>query len=447
MAMPVITLTPSNGSNSRRGASFSSYLNENEENFVLTLSGRKKAEDKEIDVFDAHKYFNEGTNQTCKTVKKELPYVNPGKKDDPFEFLPVKTRRWTSFPSTRSESSCKSSCNSRSRLMHCVSRNQQPGKMNKRITFLDIISCSCISKDSNDIRDCVVEKWNSRPEEKIRDQGVKNSESGRNFVKSDEPGFRLNSDCPFSFPVFNPNPGNHDEEGNNKRKSLEVFGSPELDDRIYSRGLEKKFNMFAWNATSPGRVENQIKIPPISGAIDFEETLPESDHRDASSETFEIESMPKSNGLILSRQGSDSPSGQNDYAPSEASVEWSVITTSAADFSALSDSDDGKSTISTTHKISKKVKNSSSNVVMPKVGSSFLSGCKNQKAVRVAGNVHKPNTKAYSNPRSSQKSPVSRFNGEKKEVGFSAKIRQPSFDGQKLCRSQSGDAKNLLYIM
>ncbi|XP_073280957.1 protein PHYTOCHROME KINASE SUBSTRATE 2-like [Primulina huaijiensis] len=439
MAMPVITLTPSNGSSARRGASFSSYLNENEENFVLTLSGRKKAEYREIDVFDAHKYFNEGTNQTCKIVKKELLYVDQGKKDDPFELLSVKTRRWTSFPSTRSESRCKSSCNSRSRLMHCVSRNQEPGKMNKRITFLDIISCSCIGKGSNDISDCVVENWNSRPEEKIRDQGVKNSESGRNFVKSDEPGFRLNSDSHFSFPVFSPNPGNHDEEGNNKRKSLEVFGSPELDDRIYFSGLEKKFNMFAWNAITPGRVENLIKIPPISGAIDFDETRPESDHRDASSETFEIESMPKNNrGLFLSRQGSDFPSGQNDYAPSEASVEWSVITTSAADFSALSDSDDAKSTISTTHKISKKVKNSSS---------SFLSGCKNQKAVGVAGNVHKLNTKAYSNARLLQKSPVSRFNGENNEVGFSAKIREPSFDGQKLCRSQSGGAKNLLYIM
>ncbi|XP_073138825.1 protein PHYTOCHROME KINASE SUBSTRATE 1-like [Henckelia pumila] len=448
MAMPVISLTLSNNSNARRDASFSSYLNENEESFVLSLSGRKKTEDKEIDVFDAHKYFNEGTNQTCKIVKnlKNFPYVDQGRKDDPFEFLSVKTRRWTSSRSVRSESSCKSSCNSRSRLMHgTVSRNQQPGKMNKRITFLDVISCSCIGKDSNDIHDYVAENWKSGPGDKSRDLGGKNSESGHNCVKSDEPGLRLNSDNHFSFPVFSPN---YEEDGNNKRKSLEVFGSPELDDRIYSRGLEKKFNMFAWNAVSPGRAVNQIKIPPISGGIDFDETRGESDS-DASSETFETESMPKNRGLSLSRQGSDSLSGRNYYAPSEASAEWSVITASAADFSALSDSDDAESTASAARKPGKKVKNSSStNAESPKVGSIFLSGCKNQKAVRVAGNVHKPDTKAhFPSARGFQKHPVSRFSGENKVMGSSAKIRKPSFEGQKLSRSRSGGAKNLLYIM
>ncbi|KZV17968.1 protein PHYTOCHROME KINASE SUBSTRATE 2 [Dorcoceras hygrometricum] len=374
--MPVITLTtPSNGRNARRDASFSSYLSENEENFVLTLSGRKKTEDKEIDVFDAHRYFNEaGTNQASKIVKKDFPYVDLGKKDDAFD-LSVKTRRWTSSPSILSESSCKSSCNSRNRLMHGVSRNQQPGKMNKRITFLDIIGCSCIGKDSNDSHDYVVE--NQKPE-------------NCNCVKCDEPGLRLNSDSHFSFPVFGPNPGNHEEDGTNKRKSLEVFGSPELDDMIYSRGLEKKFNMFAWNDVSSGRVVNRIKIPPISGGIDWGIDLDESFREsDASLETFETDSIPKSGGVSLSRlQGLGSLSGRRFYAPSEASVEWSVITASAADFSALSDSD---GFTSASHiKTGKKVKNSSSIVETPKL---FLSGCKNQKSVRVAGNVQKPNTK------------------------------------------------------
>ncbi|KAL0408688.1 UNVERIFIED_CONTAM: protein PHYTOCHROME KINASE SUBSTRATE 2 [Sesamum radiatum] len=91
--------------------------------------------------------------------------------------------------------------------------------------------------------------------------------------------------------------------------------------------------------------------------------------------------------------------------PSEASIEWSVITANAADFSILSDSEQPKSTISaissTTAKMlhAQSVSLSSKNgrfKEMPKRHSSILSGCKNQKSVRVAGDAHIPNEEGFS---------------------------------------------------
>ncbi|MCI01260.1 protein PHYTOCHROME KINASE SUBSTRATE 1, partial [Trifolium medium] len=55
---------------------------------------------------------------------------------------------------------------------------------------------------------------------------------------------------------------------------------------------------------------------------------------DASSDLFEIESLKgKSSNNFLTRQTSDAASScvsPNNYAPSEASIEWSVVTASAA---------------------------------------------------------------------------------------------------------------------
>ncbi|KAL8518728.1 hypothetical protein ACS0TY_009905 [Phlomoides rotata] len=440
MSMPVITLTPSSKtglssppeiSKNVREASFSSYLDGAEATFVLKLAGartqglistphdhillgKKTTDDREIDVFAAEKYFNEGLNRSPKVCTKDLS-SHHHEKDAPIGILAVKEHPPTAPLSIRSESSW----NSRSALLHNVSRNQKPRKANK--SFLATIGCNCSCADnySTDIDDCVGETNSikststakSRKGDKTNDHLVRKPHSDSKFG---EPELRVNSQGHFTFPVFN---SKIDEAA--KRKSPEVFGSPVM---------EKKLPMITWDAIAPS-VSEEIRIPSISS-----EMQNDSDS-DSSSDLFEIESLSKGNPF-LSRQASGGLSGcrtpTNCYAPSEGSIEWSVITASAADFSVLSDSEEF--TVPCPKKVGINSKHGSFKEI-PKLRPSILSGCKNHRAVSIAGDAHKPIELDISNARKSN-TLMTRFHHESKVASFDAKSRQQSFDARILSQKR-----------
>lgn len=427
--MPVITLTsssktglssPPETTKNVREPSFSSYLDGPETTFVLKLGGlspsistphdhillaKNTTDDREIGVFDAEKYFNEGLNRTPKVCPKELSSPHH-KKDAPTEVLAIKEHPPTApLSSIRSESSW----NSRSALLHTISRNQKPTKANKK-SFLATIGCNCSCADnySTETNDCVEETSSIKSSNTAKSRkGDKTSDHMVKKPNSDSKFGRVNSEGHFTFPVFTPK---KDEAA--KRKPLEVYGSP---------AMEKKVSMMAWDAISPS-VSEEIRIPSISS-----EMHNDSDS-DSSSDLFEIESLTKGNPF-LSRQESVG------YAPSEASIEWSVITASAADFSVLSDSEEFTVPCPKKGGINSKL---GSLKEIPKLRPSILSGCKNHRAVSVAGDAHRPIEQDTSNARKS-------ITLISKVAIFDAKSRTQSFDARILSQKRPGNSARLLY--
>lgn len=390
MSMPVITISPPSKTGiphppeiikNIREASFSSYLDGAEEAFVLKLGAastpsiptshdriflakNRTDDDKEIDVFGAEKYFNDALNHSPKLSTKISLSSQQPKQDDPTQMLAMKEQPAISIGS-------ESSWNSRSALLRSVPRNQQMRKANRR-SFLASIGCNCTCADKNSVDiDDYIPRNRSRQGDQTNDQ------------------MRVTS--AFSFPI----------EEAAKRSSQRVFGSP----KNYFN-MEKKLAMVSWDAIAPS-VAEELKIPSISS-----EMHNDSDS-DASSDLFEIESLYKDNPFDQ-RQASD--------APSEASIEWSVVTASAADFSVLSDSDE----IASTKKSRGNTKSTGSFKEMPRIRPTLLSGCKSHKAVSVAGDAHAR--------------PMTRFHDETK-LSFDAKATQNTFQSQ----PRSATAAHLLF--
>ncbi|KAL0737479.1 hypothetical protein Bca4012_013689 [Brassica carinata] len=97
-----------------------------------------------------------------------------------------------------------------------------------------------------------------------------------------------------------------------QRKSPEVFGSPiNIEKRVF--------------------VQKKLTVPQWESRIEEEDTK-----SDSSSDLFEIENLTGKPKPCLGRQGSD-PASPTCYAPSEVSIEWSIVTASAADFSVMSE--------------------------------------------------------------------------------------------------------------
>uniref|UniRef100_A0A2P2J098 Uncharacterized protein MANES_06G093600 n=1 Tax=Rhizophora mucronata TaxID=61149 RepID=A0A2P2J098_RHIMU len=168
------------------------------------------------------------------------------------------------------------------------------------------------------------------------------------------------------------------------RESLEVFGSHKLKKEDIARNLERKLSVLTWDAIPKAR-----NLPTAS----ITSQVYEDAESDASSDLFEIESISRILDPVFAKQKSDglsacmSPASR--YEPSEASVDWSVVTASAADFSAASDHDEKKL-----------AENSTNSGLMPatrKTRSNGLLSCKSHKAVKVAETAYKRNEKAKSN--------------------------------------------------
>ncbi|XP_073049105.1 protein PHYTOCHROME KINASE SUBSTRATE 1-like [Primulina eburnea] len=445
-------MSTSRSSDNFRDNSFSSYLDGVEETFVLELRSSKHdpaylgkhrtTEDREIDVFDAKKYFNEGTNYTPIVDRNKGLPDHRSKKDDPIiQVLPAKDWDQIATASVRSESSWSSG----SGMLHSVPRNQKPKKF-KRKGFLANIGCNCSCSDKNSVEIGDFDRDNC------------STKSGNILVKTSDPSVKkspsehdtrakfLDSEMKeghFSFPVLNSKTGDDaartqiqaEQEDATKRKSLNVFGSPILEKGKNRLSLDKKLSMLTWDAVLVPGVTEEIKIPPICSDLNND------GDSDASSDLFEIESLSKGNSF-LSRQASDCLSGcvtpRNCYAPSEASIEWSVVTASAADFSIFSDFEEQRSTTTITTTTTTSTAATTPNPQKPglnprnstlkelsKRRTGILSGCKSEKAVRVAGDAHKSHEKELSNTRNLLKSDTL---APSKVPGFEPRKIQQSFE-------------------
>lgn len=186
-----------------------------------------------------------------------------------------------------------------------------------------------------------------------------------------------------------------------ERKSLEVFGSPVIGrHRNKPFSLEKKLAMLSWDHTNNNNDEA---------------------NSDCSSDLFEIESLTKQTNPFQS----PTPSY---YAPSEASVEWSVVTASALDFDERRISTTSPARVAAPPPRRVGV-NEPVAVVVQKRRSGSLLGCKSEKAVRVAednSNGRKINGKVNFNSSSSSVSvSVNRFEDETRVRSFSFRSQAP----------------------
>lgn len=152
------------------------------------------------------------------------------------------------------------------------------------------------------------------------------------------------------------------------RLSIEVFGSENVNKGDIAKNLVRKMSILTWDA-----------IPKSKESVVCDDMASE-----ASSDLFEIENISRT-GWQPSESSCMSPSTQ--YAPSEASIEWSVVTASAADYSSVYSGYDEKEkhTVYNTGVINKTetVKKS-----QRKMDSGLL-GCKNLKSVKVVEPVCK----------------------------------------------------------
>ncbi|KAH0753926.1 hypothetical protein KY290_024196 [Solanum tuberosum] len=471
MAMVKLEATKSTSSN-LLDPSFSSYMiNGTEETIVLNLESSrdlsKKVDDGEIDIFSAEKYFNEGVDEE-NNVTQNKHKIHDDQPVADIVSLQQKIRPLT--PSIHSESSW----NSRSALLQKVSINHQyqhqhhqlprPTKTNNKSygkKFLARFGCNCYCKDKNsvEIDDQLREK---SFKSKSKQNTIKTSTIGANhqnlhFKKIDELGvLGLKSDERFAVPVFdpkggNPNPGVkiqlHKEEEEESRKSLEVFGFPITEKERSKMSLEKNIGMLTWDAIVPKAEEIDIINIGASSNGTYEEDYAESD---ASSDLFEIESFPSNNTAnpSLVRQGSDSMSC---YAPSEVSIDWSVVTASAADFSIMSDIEEVKiPSIRTTSNSNRSVSQNGRDKAKRRSG--ILLGCNSHKAVGVVGDAYKVSEK--SSIEMHQRNfktyepiiPMTRFHAESKVNRFDGGNRKHEFTTRSFATTYSGRPADFLYI-
>nr|XP_043615557.1 protein PHYTOCHROME KINASE SUBSTRATE 3-like [Erigeron canadensis] len=179
---------------------------------------------------------------------------------------------------------------------------------------------------------------------------------------------------PFAFPVLNPaleilTTNIQDEKIEElPRMSLEVFGSKNLNKGDIAKNLVRKMSILTWDA-----------IPKSKESVICDDMASE-----ASSDLFEIENISRA-GWQPSESSAMSPSTQ--YAPSEASIEWSVVTASAAEFSSVYSGYDEKHTAYNTKSKTK----TTEPVKKPhKILANGLLGCKSYNSVKVAEPVYRP---------------------------------------------------------
>ncbi|XP_038893120.1 protein PHYTOCHROME KINASE SUBSTRATE 1-like [Benincasa hispida] len=382
-----------NNNNHLREASFSSYLNHAEKEFVRKLAESTRdhrsnsittqEEDGDIEVFGAEKYFNGGIFETPKPLKfrpkKQQRMIHKHKKPK------------TSTSSVRSESSW----NSQNALLQSstVNTNSDSSKATKKKKSSQLAKgflYKCYCCDQNSV-------------ESVNNQTTSKSKSKAKLKQRQPTKAGINFTFQSSIPAETAMKMQIQVEEQQGRKSIEVFGSslmgkPPNVDTLNLNHLEKRLSMMTWNDIVP-RVKDSSNSN-ISTTNDSNLIYNDDAESDASSDLFEIASLTGNPNPFLTRQGSDSTdcvTPTTCYAPSEASIEWSVVTASAADFSVVSDYDERRlSTSSPVRNMTAvtaatyMVKSSYGNDVkeIQRRRSNLLMGCKNQKAVRVAGDKY-----------------------------------------------------------
>ncbi|EXB38333.1 hypothetical protein L484_003197 [Morus notabilis] len=405
--------------------------------------GRNKEEDDEIGVFRAEKYFNgvidDETSSRISSISsstRSYPYKNDGR----LNLEQVRAKIQPRTPSVRSESSW----NSRSVLLQSGMKNSSRTKSSKLNgkKFLASFGCKCSDKNSVETKNVGEISFNKSPSNASyksalhhKSRIISPARPGLNLVEplqiQKPPKVDILSAKPPSglrqFPVRSALQG---QDGDQILcKSPEVFGSPALQRGNKSHSLDRRLTMMSWDRP------NAVATTPRAEEIVFNANSSANHHdsgSDASSDLFEIDSLTGKTNPFMVRTSDDQTSGcvtpTTGYAPSEASIQWSVVTASAADYSVMSDCEE-----TVTRPASKMVlapaQTRMSKEILPRRRSSTLLGCKSQKAVNVAGDAYRASTPRPSyepNMRFRSDSPA-RFQAEiAKLTDFNTRVGQHS---------------------
>ncbi|XP_022855079.1 protein PHYTOCHROME KINASE SUBSTRATE 3-like, partial [Olea europaea var. sylvestris] len=325
---------------------------------------RTKSTDGEITVFGAERYFNINSNYA-----NELKIIRESKNEKPVNFPRVRSDSSSGPQNLYSETS---SWNSHTALQQNVTTRIESEMKRKKATgrrFFSVFRCQgpCIDK-----------------------KAVHISENLTGSKRFDH----------FAFPIPNPeaeklsvkNQVEEEIKVAAPRESLEVFGSGTGTTGDIAKNLERKLSMLTWDAIPKGQ---NLPTSTLGSS-----TICDDLASDASSDLFEIENISGAVYPLLTTDQNMSicTSPPTQYAPSEASIEWSVVTASAADYSSvISDYDEKSVSVAgdiisrnATKKITKNIGGKETQI--GKHGG--LLGCKNHKAVDVAKTTYKTNEKA-----------------------------------------------------
>lgn len=345
----------------RRDDSFSSYYRLIRENFPLEPSGssfqishgKGRPSDGEIDIFDAKKYFSGRMEGDTNLQPENIPKTPTNRE----EKSSVKTK-------SRTRSTCsETSGNSQSTLLrnhrkHPLANGQRPDN-GKR--FLGVFRCSCSRKNAVEVdRDAGSDDSPSNRKKTAhcmegggrRPASWRVEDHSRRDLRMERFGLGQATAFPphLNFGAGKVIVGSElKEEGKVGPKGL--FGYPFLEkgDDIGS-SLRRGLTMFTPVNTAGGS---------CGGARDDDLGS------ESSSDLFEIESISFKSHPFFPTTG---------YEPSEASIDWSVVTASAANVSVASESND----------------------YGPRVGKAprqhrpgLLLGCASEKAVNVSADAYK----------------------------------------------------------
>ncbi|KAK1419937.1 hypothetical protein QVD17_29382 [Tagetes erecta] len=301
-----------------------------EERFMVKIMNNK-VEDNELGVFGAEKYFKGVIDEELlRTSINNVHYCSnrsEEKHEDP----------WPTPKSKTPLSGCSgSSWNSRGDLL--VSDEPIGNNHNKKTnvkSLLASLGCSCRDKGSVKIAE-------AKQPVKCGDPKQKTMSSSSKQVDDDDVNVRR--EAGLTFPVLNASMAHmkHPEPPEAKHER-------EQGDKCVS--LETKLTLLNWGVVTP-----RAEILDSSGNGNDTGS-------DGSSDLFELESFSTNeNNSFLAQQSAEN----NIYAPSEASINWSVMTASVA--------------VSPTPK----------DLVAPRnvKGSGILSRCKNRKAVKIDSDEH-----------------------------------------------------------
>ncbi|KAI3994435.1 hypothetical protein MKX01_012692 [Papaver californicum] len=245
-------------------------------------------------------------------------------------------------------------------------------------------------------------------------------------LKFDKLGFQFNKQDYLPLPNSNAGVENvvnfgskdvkeEDKEDNKPRTSLDVFRAPIFSKEEITLNLQSKLNLLNWDDSS-SRAE---RISAVLTSIEMDDDTAS----DISSDLFEIKTL-SANGnhpFFQSSQESDDDestcmSPTTCYEPSEASIEWSVVTASAANLSVVSYSGDQKPVTET-----KTPNASTKNVIHKEVQKRSLIGCKSSKSVKVVKHAHRIPNRLNSEKQMHHKT---RFQAESAKVKESASVIQ-----------------------